>query len=110
MLHVDRVEADDGRVEADVGFGDVGSEVVGCGVLCEVGFGAGEGGEERVDGLFVGFLCAKEGFFLAGRGLGIGGRGGLRGEAGFVDSVVYVVVGPVVRSFDFCLKVRGEQV
>ena len=33
MLHVDRVEADDGRVETDVGFGDVGAEVVGGGVL-----------------------------------------------------------------------------
>ena len=39
-----------------------------------------------------------------------GGWGGLRGEAGFVDSVVYVIVGPVVCSFDFCLKVRGEEV
>ncbi len=65
MLDVDGVEADDGRVEADVCFGDVGSEVVGCGVFCEVGFGAVEGGEEGADGFFVGFLCAKgEGFQL----------------------------------------------
>ena len=33
MLDVDGVEADDGRVETDVGFGDLGSEVVGGGVL-----------------------------------------------------------------------------
>ena len=44
-------------------------------------------------------------------GLGGGGRGGvLRGESGFVDAVVYVVVGPVVGSFDFCLKMLGEEV
>ena len=61
MLDVDGVEADDGRVETDVGFGDVGAEVVGDGVLGEVGFGAGEGGEEGVDGFFVGFLGAKGG-------------------------------------------------
>ena len=54
----------------------------------------------------------RGGWFLAGGGIGRGGEGreGLRGESGFVDSVVYVVVGPVVCSFDFCLKVRGEEV
>lgn len=58
MLDVDGVEADDGGVEADVGFGDGGAEVVGGGVGGEVGFGAGERGEEGVDGFFVGFLGA----------------------------------------------------
>ena len=63
MLDVDGVEADDGCVETDVGFGDGRAEVVGCGVGGEVGFGAVEGGEEGADGFFVGFLCAKgEGF------------------------------------------------
>ena len=59
MLDVDGVEADDCCVETDVGFGDGRAEVVGCGVGGEVGFGAVEGGEEGVDGFFVGFLCAK---------------------------------------------------
>ena len=59
MLHVDGVEADDGCVEADVGFGDGRAEVVGCGVGGEVRFGAVEGGEEWVNSFFVGFLCAK---------------------------------------------------
>ncbi len=81
MLDVDGVEADDGRVEPDVGFGDVRPEVVGCGVLCEVGFGAVEGGEERADGFFVGFLRAKGGeFFLAVEGIDIGCLGGGRGR------------------------------
>ena len=39
-----------------------------------------------------------------------GKGGGLRGESGFVDAVVYVVVGPVICSFDFCLEVLGEEV
>ena len=90
VLHIDRVEADDGRVEADVGFGDVGAVVVRPGVLGEVGFGSVEGGEEGVQGAFVG---------------GLGG-----GEAGFVDAVVDVVVGPFVRGFDFCLKMGGKEV
>ena len=38
----------------------------------------------------------------------MGGR--LRGESGFVDAVVYVVVGPVVCSFDFGLEVLGKEV
>ena len=45
VLHVDGVEADDGGVEAHVGFGDVSAKVVGgvrSGGLGEVGFGAGE--------------------------------------------------------------------
>ena len=44
-------------------------------------------------------------------GIDVGGKGGgLRGESGFVDAVVYVVVGPVICPFDFCLEVRGEEV
>ena len=96
MLHVDGIEADDGRVEADVGFGDVGAEVVrswvGCAMLLfgEMSFCAVEGGEEWVYGFLVG---------------GLGG-----GEAGFVDAVVDVVVGPFVRGFDLLLQILREQV
>ena len=50
VLDVDGVEADDGCVEADVGFGDGGAVVEGAGVGGEVRFGAGEGGEEGVEG------------------------------------------------------------
>ncbi len=61
MLDVDGVEADDCCVEADVGFGDVTAEVVGArgGLGGEVGFGAREGGEEGLDGGFVGGLCPR---------------------------------------------------
>ena len=61
MLDVYWIEADDGRVEADVCFGYRGAEVVGCGVLCEVRFDAVEGGEEGLDGFFVGFLGSEGG-------------------------------------------------
>ena len=59
VLDVDGVEADEGRVEADVGFGEVRAVVVGCGgggVRGEVSFDAREGGEEGVEGFFVGGL------------------------------------------------------
>jgi hypothetical protein len=61
MLHVDGVEAGDGRVEADVGFGEAGAEIVWCrggGCGLQVAFDAVEGGEEWGEGLFVGFLGA----------------------------------------------------
>ena len=70
------VEADHGRVEADVGFGDVWTEEVGAtvGGGLEVGFDAVEGVEEGVDGVVEGLLrCC---------------------EAAFVDAVVDVVVDP----------------
>lgn len=76
MLHVDGVEADDGRVEPDVGFGDVRAEVVwarrGGGLLGQVGFGAVEGGEEGGDGGFVGGLRSV---LVWGQGRGYFGRG-----------------------------------
>ncbi len=56
VLNVDRIEADDGGVEADVGFGDGGAEVIGRGVGGKVGFDAVQRAEEGVDSFFVGFL------------------------------------------------------
>lgn len=56
VLNVDRVEADDGGVEADVGFGDAVAVVVGAGVLLEVAFDAVKGFEELFYCFFVGFL------------------------------------------------------
>lgn len=90
MLHVYRVEPYDRGVQADVGFGDMFSEVVGIGIFGEMFFDAVEGTEEWVHGIFVGGL-----------------RGG---EAGFVDAVVDVVVGPVVGCFNFRLEVLREKV
>ena len=59
MLDVDGIEADDCCVEANVCFCDLRAEVVGCGVLCEVGFCAVEGDEELLDGFLICFLCAE---------------------------------------------------
>jgi hypothetical protein len=93
VLDVDDVEADDGRVEAYIGFGDVFAEVVwsffAFRLGFQVGFGAVERGEELVDGFFVCFLCG--------------------GESGFIDAVVDIVVGPVVGGFNFGLQVLGEE-
>lgn len=93
VLDVDGVEADDGGVETDIGFCDVGAVVerVVLGLhSCEVGFDFVEVGEEGCDGFVVGFLgCC---------------------EAGAVDAVVDVVVGPVVCGFDFAVQAWWEGV
>ena len=60
VLDVDRIEADNGRVEPDVGFGNVLAKVVWVGVLGEVGFCLVQMVEEGLDILFVGFLRAVE--------------------------------------------------
>lgn len=94
VLDVDGVEADDSRVQADVGLRDVGPVVVWPtvirGVVGEMGFGVIERFEEGVDVFLVGFL------------------GG--GEAGFVHAVVDVVVGPIVGFVDFVLEGSGEEI
>lgn len=103
VLHVHGIEAHDGRVQPDVGLGQAGAEVVRTPpfavVQRQVGLGAVEGPEEGGDG------------FLVGRGGG--------GEAGLVDAVVDLVVGPFVSSVDFGAEglrvevdggvVRGEE-
>lgn len=84
VLHVDDVETNDGREEADVGLGEVSAEVVRpVGDRGQVRLDPVEGGEERRDGFDVGVLR--------------------RGEAGLVDAVVDVVVGPLVRGLDLGL-------
>lgn len=96
VLHVHGVEAHDGRVQPDVGLGDGRAEVerrrvvLGSLFRGQVGLDPVQGREERRDGSLVGFLR--------------------RGEAGLVDPVVDVVVGPVVGGFDLGAEVRREEV
>ncbi len=56
VLDVDRVEAYDCGVKADIRFSDIRAKVVGGGVGGEVGFGAVQGAEKRVHGFFIGSL------------------------------------------------------
>ena len=56
VLHVDRVEANDGSVEANVCFGDVGTKIVRRSVLSKVSFGAVKRGEKGLDRFFISFL------------------------------------------------------
>lgn len=84
MLHIHRVEPDNRRKQPDIRLRNIGAEIEGLfggergG---EVGFDLVEGGEEGCYGALVGFLGCR--------------------EAGFVDAVVDVVVGPFVCGFDF---------
>lgn len=61
VLDVDGVEADDGRVEADVDFREARAVVVGAWGGGEVGLDAVEGVEEGCYGGFVGGLRAARG-------------------------------------------------
>ena len=90
MLHVNWVEAHDGRVQPDVRLRDLCPEVIRRSVLAQMFLCAIEGREERRDGLFVGVL-----------------RGS---KTGFVDPVVDIVVGPFVRGFDFIPQLLGKQI
>lgn len=90
VLDIDGVKADDRSKEPNIRLGDVVAEVV-------VGFGTSkirldliEGGEECSDGLLVGLL------------------GGC--EAGFVDAIVDVVVGPFVCGVDLGAEGLREEV
>jgi hypothetical protein len=90
VLDIDGIEANDGRVQPDIALGDIFAPVERVGVLGEVLFDAIERFEERQHIAFVGFLLGR--------------------EAGLVDAVVDVVVGPFVGCFDLGLEVFGEQV
>lgn len=83
MLDIHRVKADNRREEPDISLGDGGAKIewrLGALRSGKVGFDLVEGGEERCYGSVVGFL------------------GGC--EAGFVDAIIDVVVGPFVGGFD----------
>lgn len=91
MLDVDYVKADDCCEEPDIGFGDLPT-VVKWPVLDgrEVRLSFIEGREESCDCLVIGFLRC--------------------GEAGFINAVVDVIVGPLVSCFDLGLQGGREQV
>ena len=94
MLDVDRIEPHDRGEEPDICFCYVLTIIVGPIAFVrlgrKVGFCAVEGGEERVDAFFIGFL------------------GG--GETGFVDAIVDVIVGPGVGIFNVLFEGGGEKV
>jgi len=61
-LHVDGIEADNSRVQADISLGYALAVVVRAWRLGELGFGAIEGREEGLDVLLVCFLgCGEAG-------------------------------------------------
>lgn len=90
MLDVHNVESDDGRVETDIGFCDVFTIIEwsfslrGEVFLCPV-----QGLEERVYVLFVCFLGC--------------------GKATLVDSIVDVVISPLVRGVNLLAEIRRIQ-
>lgn len=61
MLHVDRVEANNGGVEANVCLGNVGTKIVRSSMFSKVSLGAVEGGEKGPDGISISFLRSSDG-------------------------------------------------
>ena len=82
MLHIDWVEANNGSIQANICFSDVGTEIKWGSVFSKVSFGAVEGGKKRFDGFLVRFLRSSNGQ-LVGKTLQRGSRrgGGRRGRA-----------------------------
>lgn len=56
MLHIDWIEANDGGIEANVCFSDVGTEIVGSSVFGKVSLGAVKGDKKGFDGFLISFL------------------------------------------------------
>jgi len=110
MLDVDGVEADDGGVESDVGFGDGGAVVVGGRVVGEVGFSAIEGFEKGVDVLFVG--CLRTGARYVSWVLGGGKRVWrvVRCKPGLVYTIVDVAVRPLIALIDLFPQLLGKEI
>lgn len=90
VLDIDGVEADYGRVEPDIGFGDGRAEVVGTfGVSGgEMGLCAVEGAKQCVHVAFISVLRRR--------------------EARFVHAVIDLVIRPGVRLLDGGFQVCGE--
>ena len=59
VLYVDCIESDDGRVKTNIGLSQPVAEIEGSVMLCEIGFGTIERGEQCLDILLVRFLCPR---------------------------------------------------
>ena len=115
MLHIDRVEANDGSIEANIGFRDIGTEIVGSSVFSKMSFGAVERGKKGLDGFFISFLRSRNGKLVA-EGFATrawetrAGETSVRSKARFVDSIVDIVVCPIICPFNFCSQFLREQI
>ena len=90
VLNVHAVKSNDGGEQAYVSFGDAVVEVEFSLALRKVLLCLIEAIEERGDRFLVRLLCCS--------------------ETRLVDTVVYVVIRPVINLFDLLLEVRGEEV
>ena len=114
MLHIDWVKANDGSIEANICFSDVGTEIKWSSVLCKVSFGAVKGGKKGFDGFLVRFLRSGNGQLVGKvlqRGsLGRATRTSVRSKARFVDPIVDVIIDPIVCPFNLCSQSLRKEV
>ncbi len=110
MLHIDWIEANDGCEKSNVRFGNVCTKIVWISVFGEVSFSTIEGGEKRFYGFLIGFLGSSDRKPVAKRLVpkGLGSR--VRSKARFVDAVVDVVIGPVIRPFNLSSQFLREEI
>ena len=114
MLHIDWVEANDGSIEANICFSNIGTEEVRSSVFGKVSFGAVKGGKKGFDGFLVRFLRSGNGQ-LVGKVLQRGNWGrttrtSVRSKARFVDPVVDVIISPVVCLFNLCSQSLRKEI
>lgn len=115
VLHVHDVEADDGRVQSDVGLRDVLAEVVWTCGRGQVFLDPVERVEELRDGFLVSGLRSAGRLVRVTQG-SLEGRGrrrraaSLRRKTRLVHAVVDIVIHPPVRTFDVLLQILGEQI
>lgn len=57
MLHIDWVEANNGSIEANICFSDVGTEIKWSSVFSKVSFGVVEGGKKGETPLLIPWRC-----------------------------------------------------
>ena len=65
MLHIDWIEANNGGIEANVCFRNIGPKVIWTSMLSEMSFGTVKGIEQGADGLLVSFLRSSDGQLVA---------------------------------------------
>ena len=106
VLHIDGVEADDGCEEADVLLCEAVAEVEWTAGLGKVCFRTIQGFEELGDGLLVGFLGANRMLVWI---LDVMAWQEVPGKTRLVDTVVDVIVSPLVRLLDLRLQVLRKK-
>jgi len=107
VLDIDCIESDDGRVETHIGFSQSIAKIEWAAGFGKVCFSTVQGLEQCLDVLLICLLCSG---CLSARFVVHVVTQYSRGKSGLVDTVVYIIVGPLVSLFDVLLEIRWEKI